>query len=279
MMPADEGEEDDMTIWQIIILGIVQGATEFLPVSSSGHLVLVPWLLGWPTPPLAVDTLLHLGTLSAVLIYFRHDLWRLLIAAWDSLRYRRFDSPDARLAWGLVIGTLPGAIIGYLLEEQFERFFSMPRAVAAFLLLTAVLLFTSDYFARRERTLTHLRWNDALLIGLGQALAIIPGISRSGTTMSVALFLGFKREEAARFSFLLSIPIILGSGLYQLIKLVQRGLPGIAPSSLLAGFLSAALTGYAAIALLLALIRQRGLRPFALYCAAVGILVLMGVLG
>lgn len=268
-----------MTTWQIIVLGLIQGATEFLPVSSSGHLVILPYLLGWPEAPLAVDTLLHLGTLVAVLAYFRRELWRLVVAAWESLRRHNLGSPDARLAWGLLLGTLPGALLGYLLEEQFERLFGMPRVAAAFLLLTAALLFTADYFARRERTLDNLNWGDALLIGLGQALAIIPGISRSGTTMSVALFLGFKREDAARFSFLLSIPIILGSGLYQLLKLTHGGLPGTSAGALLAGFLAAALTGYAAIALLLALIRQRGLRPFALYCALLGLLVLTGVLG
>ncbi len=267
-----------MKLWQIVVLGIVQGATEFLPVSSSGHLVIVPWLFAWPNAPLAVDTLLHLGTLTAVLIYFRRDLWHIVQGAIVSLRSRTPATPEAGLAWGLVIGTIPGALIGYLFEAEFERLFGMPRAAAAFLLCTAVILFVADYFARRERALDDLSWKDALLIGLGQALAILPGISRSGTTMAVALFLGFKREDAARFSFLLSVPIILGSGLYQLLKMMSYGLPGIAPFSLIVGFLAAAGTGYAAIAFLLTAIRKYGLRPFAYYCALLGLLVLTGVL-
>ncbi len=268
-----------MDYWQIVLLGIVQGATEFLPVSSSGHLVILPALLGWSPPPLAVDTLLHLGTLSAVVLYFRRDLWRLAVAWGRSLRRCSCAEGEARLAWALLLATLPGALIGYLLEADFERLFGMPRAAAAFLLFTAALLFVADYFARRERTLEAMGWGDALLIGLGQALAIVPGISRSGTTMAVALFLGFKREAAARFSFLLSVPIILGSGLYQLLKVVRYGLPGVSAGALAAGFFAAALTGYAAIALLLSVIRRRGLRPFAFYCALLGTLVLTGVAG
>ncbi len=268
-----------MSLWQAILLGILQGMTEFLPVSSSGHLVIVPHLLGWPDPGLTLNTILHLGTLVAIVAYFWSDLWRLAKAALRSLRLRLLDDPDARLAWAIVVATLPGAVIGYLLEDRFEQLFGMPKAAAGFLLVTAALLLISEYFGKREMPLTVLSWWHALLIGLAQAVAIVPGLSRSGATIATGLLLGYRREEAARFSFLLAVPIILGSGLYQLLKVFQAGLEVAHFQVLGVGFLAAAMTGYLAIAGLLVLVRRRSLWIFAVYCAALGILVLTGVLG
>jgi len=257
-----------MTSWQAILLGILQGITEFLPISSSGHLVIVPHLLGWPEPGLALGALLHLGTLLAIVIYFWNDLWRLFQAGLKSLQRRSLADPDARIAWGLVVGTIPGVVIGLLFEEMFEQWFGMPKAAAAFLLVTAFLL-----------TMTSLSMIDALVIGLAQSLAIAPGLSRSGTTISAGLLLGFRREDAARFSFLLAVPITLGSGAYEIIKLLSHGWGGAPIGTVLLGMAAAAVAGYLAIFGLLALVRRHNLLVFAGYCAIFGLLVLTGILG
>ena len=267
-----------MTLWQAILLGILQGATEFLPVSSSAHLVIVPHLLRWPDPGLALDTILHLGTLAAILVYFWNDLWRLALAALNSLRERRLDAPDARLAWALVVATIPGAVLGVLLEDFFEQLFGMPKVAAGFLLVTAALLLISEYFARREFPITAMSWLHALWIGLAQALAIMPGLSRSGATIAAGLLLGYRREDATRFSFLLAVPIVLGGGLYQVYKLLRAGMDVVQFGICGAGFVAAAITGYIAITGLLMLVQRRSLWPFAVYCATFGALVLTGVL-
>ena len=267
-----------MSPGQALLLGILQGATEFLPVSSSGHLVIVPALLGWPDPGLSLDTVLHLGTLVAIVAYFRRDLVQLLAAAWHSLRARSLAEPEARVAWGIVIGTVPAAVIGFLLEDTFERLFGMPRVAAGFLLVTAALLLISEFLARRERALDSLSWRDVLLIGLAQTLAIAPGLSRSGSTIAAGLLLGYRRDDATRFSFLLAVPIILGGGLYQLLKITHTGFGSTSFTAMLCGFAAAAVTGYLAISGLLALVRRHSLWPFAAYCALLGTLVLTGVL-
>lgn len=267
-----------MTFIQALLLGILQGATEFLPVSSSGHLVIFPHLLGWPEPGLAFDTLLHLGTLAAVVFYFRRELWQLAVAVWDSLRRRKLDTAEARLAWFLVLATIPGALLGFLFEDQVEQLFGMPRTVAIFLLVTAALLALSELLSRRSRGLETLTWRDALIIGLAQAAAILPGLSRSGATIAAGLLLGYRREESTRFSFLLAIPIVLGGGLYQLLKLALAGFSGVGGLALV-GMLAAALVGYAAVSGLLALVRRHALWPFVAYCALLGVLVLTGILG
>jgi len=266
-------------LFQAILLGILQGATEFLPISSSGHLVIIPYLLGWSDPGLIMDTILHLGTSVAVILYFWQDIVRLVKAAWRSLHDRALVDSEARVAWAIMIGTIPAAIIGFLLEDTFERWFGMPKAAAGFLLGTAALLIISEYLGTRERTIESIQWQDALLIGLGQAMAIAPGLSRSGSTISAGLLLGYHRESAARFSFLLSIPIILGSGAYQFLKVLRGGMQPTQITTLIIGFIAAAVTGYLAIAILLALIKRQGLWPFALYCALLGTLVLTGVVG
>lgn len=266
-----------MTLIQVVLLGMLQGATEFLPVSSSGHLVIFRYLFDWGEPSLTLDTLLHLGTLVAIVIYFWRDLWTLALAAWDSVRRRTIDTVEARLAWLIVLATIPGAVLGFLFEDQVEQLFGMPRAAAAFLLLTAALLALSEYLGRRERALNALTWRDALFIGLAQTLAIVPGLSRSGMTIAAGLFLGYRRDDATRFSFLLSVPIVLGGGLYQLLKLVTGGVTGLGLNAFF-GMAAAGLVGYAAIAGLLTLVRRRPLWPFVAYCALLGLAVLIGVL-
>ena len=248
-----------MTWFQVLILGIVQGATEFLPVSSSGHLVLTRFWLGWPDPGLVLDTILHLGTLAALLVYFWRDLLALAQAAWLSLRHRSLADPQARLAWALVVGTIPGVLLGVLFDDLVEALFGAPQAVAGFLLVTALLLTFSERFGSQGRALESLSWRDAILIGLAQAAALAPGISRSGATIAAGLLLGLRRDAAARFSFLLAIPIVGGGGAYQLLKLLTTSAPPASLGSIGIGLLAAALTGYAAVAGLLAFVRQRSL--------------------
>ena len=274
-----------MTIIQALVLGIIQGATEFLPISSSGHLVLVPWLLGWHNvgeSDLAFNTLLHLGTLVAVLGYFWADIWRILRAAGEGVRRRDFmGTADARLAWFILVGSVPAGLVGLLLEDWFEALFGSPLAAAFFLLGTAGLLFFAELAGRQDRALDSLRWSHALWIGCAQALAILPGISRSGATIAAALRRGVERAEAARYSFLLGVPAVLGAGGLQLLKLFQAGELSSQVDVLLVGFGSAAVVGYLAIHTLLLYVRKRPLYLFAFYCVVLSglSLVIYGLRG
>lgn len=259
-----------------LILGIVQGITEFLPVSSSAHLVLTPWLLQWENPGLAFDAMLHLGTLLAVVAYFWRDLWELVVSGLVSIRERSLgDDPNRRMAWFIVIGTLPAAVLGFALEDFFEGLFGAPLRVGVLLLGTGLLLASSERWSRRRQDLAELGLLDALFVGLGQALAIAPGISRSGATISAGLARGLGREAAARFSFLLSVPIVFGAGLFSLKELLESPWIIESPWSLLAGFLSAAISGFLSIKFLLSYLRTRSLYPFAVYCWAVGLLAML----
>ncbi len=272
-----------MNILQAIFLGILQGATEFLPISSSGHLVLVPWLLNWDAPGLAFDAVVHWGTAVAVIIYFWHDWITIIRAVLHSLSSRvagtsssgAGDSEEVRLAWFILLGTLPGVLAGWLLEDFFEGMFARPVAAAAFLLLTAGLLIASERLGRRQRDLDTLTWSDALLVGLAQALAIFPGISRSGATIAAGLARGFLRESSARFSFLLATPIILGAGLLKVMELAQMGGLVAQVSTLVAGFAAAGIVGFGCIHFLLRYLQRRPLYPFAIYCISVSVACLL----
>jgi len=258
------------------LLGILQCASEFLPVSSSGHLVLVPWLLGWPASGLAFDAVVHWGTAVAVVAYFWRD-WVSLVGA--ALKFANPKSAnlrsEARLAWLILLGTVPAALIGYLLEDFFEGMFARPVVAAGFLLVTAALLTASERLGRRQRDLDTLVWPDALLVGLAQALAIFPGISRSGATIAAGLARGLRREPAARFSFLLATPIILGAGLLKVADLAQvGGLVAQAPT-LIVGFVAAGVVGFGCIHFLLRYLQRRRLYPFAVYCAIAGLACLL----
>lgn len=259
-----------MDLIQAIVLGILQGVTEFVPVSSSGHLVLVPWLLGWAEPGLVFDTVVHWGTLVAVLLYFWRDWWTLITAWFRGLVRWDWQDKNARLMWLLILGTIPAMVIGLLLEDLFESLFSQPVWVSLFLFVTAGILIVSERLASRNRSVDQLRSIDALLIGLGQAAAIAPGISRSGSTMAVGLLRGLDRAAAARFSFLLSTPIILGAGALQLLDLFSIPDPLAQVPTLALGFVMAALSGYACISGLLRYLQRGKLYPFAVYCMVFG---------
>jgi undecaprenyl-diphosphatase len=264
------------TAVQSVALGAVQGLTEFVPISSSAHLVIVPFLLRWPIPDLAFDVAVHLGTALAVVAYFRRDLWRFVVGLVRTVA-RRGDEQDrvhARMVGLLVVGSIPAAVAGLLLEGAFESAFTSSEdvdrigapLVAAFLLGTAILLVAADIVYRRRaetaRDVHTVSLWDAVTIGLFQAVAIAPGISRSGATIAAGIFRGLSREAAARFSFLLSLPAIVGAAIIALPDLP----PGADWGSLTAATGMAAVTGFLAIALLLRYLRTRALRPFAVYC-------------
>jgi undecaprenyl-diphosphatase len=276
-----------MNVLQAFVLGLIQGATEFIPVSSSGHLTLVPWLLDWsfdPTLKMAFDVLGHWGTLVALVAVFWRDLIEILLHGLGTLRRldprrsseqgrladRIRSDPQGRLAWLIVVGSIPAALLGLLLEDFFEQLFGAPRIVSILLLVTAGLLASSEWRGRQGRELEHLTWADAIAIGLGQAMAIAPGISRSGATMASGLLRGVRRGAAARFSFLLSAPVILGAGIWQLKDLfTTNGWVGhLAPLGV--GFATSALTGYVCIRFLLDYLRKGKLYLFAGYCVLAG---------
>ncbi len=273
-----------MDIIQAIILGIIQGLTEFIPVSSSAHLVLAPWAFGWERPGLLFDTMLHWGTLLAILSYFWRDwiailrgFWRSLTTAgpWRNAVGGRLADPNSRLAWGIILGSIPAALLGFLFKDFFESLFDTPLTVAAFLLVTAAILVISERLGRRVRDLQTINIPDALLIGLAQGAAIAPGISRSGATIAAGLGRGLTRDAAARFSFLLSTPAIVGAGLLQLVDLLTGVDTALSLMAVVAGFLAAAVSGYLCIKFLLAYLRRGKLYVFAAYCAIVGTAVLL----
>jgi undecaprenyl-diphosphatase len=258
-------------------LGLLQGITEFLPVSSSGHLVLVPALLGWEIPGLTFDTVMHLGTLVAVIAYFWRDLWALLRAGLESLWRRRITSVEARLAWLLVVSAIPAALLGFFLEDIFSQWFASPRAVAGFLFVTAALLLLGDRLGRRTRGLGQMGWGTAMAMGLAQGLAIAPGLSRSGSTIAAGLFCGLKRDDAARFSFLMGVPIIAGAAGLQLLKAASAAGGKLDILPLAVGLVAAMGSGYLTIRCFLRYLRTRRLWPFALYCVVLGIVGLLFV--
>jgi len=281
------------TLWtylQAILLGIVQGIAEFAPVSSSAHLIIVPWLFGWDDPALsglAFDVALHLGTLAAVLLYFWSDLRAVIGAGLASVVQRRIgDDFNRRLAWMIVLGTIPAVLAGFFLEDFVDATFhaegvALPTGalltLAALLFAFGLVMLLVDRLARHERPLTGLRFVDALLIGLAQTLALIPGVSRSGSTITAGLALGLRREVAARFSFLLSVPVTLGAGLKGVVDLLQAWQAGATATADLAivaaGVLSAAVSGYLCIHFLLRFLRSRGLVPFVIYRAALALVI------
>ncbi|NPA27390.1 MAG: undecaprenyl-diphosphate phosphatase [Chloroflexi bacterium] len=268
-----------MTWWQAILLGIVQGLTEFLPVSSSAHLALVPHWLGWELTRSQVfvfDVLVQWGTLFAVLVYFWQDWWAMARALGRWIRHPHpiREDPDLYLLWLVAWATVPAVALGWYLKDHVMTVFHQPQATGFFLLLTAVLMTLAELLGPRCRLAPDLTLFDALLIGLGQALALFPGVSRSGATMSVGLLRGLKQPEAARFSFLMSLPIMLAAGLVAMVEWIR--MPGTHaffwPLSL--GFLSAMISGYLAIAWLLRYLARRRLWIFVLYCTILGLAVL-----
>ena len=265
-----------MSLLQAFVLGIVQGLTEYLPVSSSAHLVLVPWALGWefePNAAFAFDVLVQLGTLVAVIVYFWKDLMQMLRAVFQALRERRVtQDPYIRLAAWIVLGTIPAVIAGVALKDAVESAFASPVATSAFLLVTAVLLFIAERIGKRVRPLESLTWKDAVRIGLAQAVSIFPGISRSGATISAGVMRDLERPAAARFSFLLSIPVMIGAGALALADLARLPSAASFAPALVIGFVSAAIVGYASIHWMLGFVTRHSLAVFSAYCAIIGLL-------
>ena len=257
-----------MTLLQAAILGLVQGLGEFLPISSSAHLVLVPWLFGWTDPGLTFDVALHIGTLLAVVIYFWKDWWHLITKGFTDVR-----SAEGRLFWYLVAASVPGAIGGFLLEKKAETVFRSPILIAMMLILMGVLLYWADRRSAKNIELKNITFETSILIGISQALAIIPGVSRSGITMTTGLLMGVTREGAARFSFLLSTPIIFGAAVVKLPHVISNS--SMINVNFTIGILVSCITGIASIGFLLRYIQTKDFLPFVWYRFVLGALVIM----
>ena len=261
-----------MTSFQALVLGLIQGLTEFLPVSSSAHLSLAPWLFGWQDPGLAFDVALHFGTLVAVIWYFRAEWGKLISAAISMIRNRRVQTVEEKRVLFLILATIPGAIGGLLLEKKAETAFRTPALTATALIIMGIVLWAADRFSRMDRELPAMRWLDALLIGCAQVIALIPGVSRSGSTISTGRLLGFDRQSAAVFSFLMSMPIIAAAVVLEGPEVLRTtGFSG----PLIIGVLSAAISSWLAITILLRYVSRHSYGIFALYRVLLGIVVLV----
>jgi len=256
---------------QAVILGLVQGLGEFLPISSSAHLVLIPWLFKWKDPGLTFDIALHVGTLIAVAIYFWKDWLRLVTKGFTDVR-----STDGRLFWYLVAATIPGAMVGFLLEKKAETIFREPILIATMLILLGILLYWADRKSVKSIEMKRITFRTSLYIGLSQALAIIPGVSRSGITMTMGLLMGLTREGAARFSFLLAAPIIFGAALVKLPHFISN--PSEITINFIIGVLVSFVTGILSIGFLLRYVQTKNFLPFAWYRFILGSLVIVIVL-
>lgn len=264
-------------ILQATILGTVQGLTEFLPISSRAHLILVPWLFGWSDPGLTFDVALHLGTLLALLLYFWKDWLYLTMSAFRLLRggnlKEQLKDPDSRVALYIILATIPAGIAG-LLFEHLEDQFSTPTVIAAALIIVALFLRAAEVHGRRKSDLGTMTLSDAMLVGLAQALAIIPGVSRSGVTITAGLFRGMTRDAAAQFSFLLSAPIVGGVAVKKLIDVAHEGLPSDQVLPFAVGILVSAFFGYFCVAWLMHYLQTQSTFVFIRYRIALGVVVL-----
>ncbi|MBO9385808.1 MAG: undecaprenyl-diphosphatase UppP [Thermomicrobium sp.] len=274
-----------MNVWQAAVLGLVQGATEFLPISSSAHLIVLPWLFDWPEPGLAFNVALHLGTLSAVLAYFWRDLIQ-IGRAWFAglIRLRPLEESASRLGWAVIIGSVPAGLAGFFLNDVIDHFFHSGGGGDTAIVFTSLLLIVvgfvlwlAERYGTQRRSLGELGLRDGLVVGLAQALALLPGVSRSGSTITASLFLGFARPAAARFSFILGIPAIAGAGLLETLKLVETGLPAEQRVLFVTGVASAAITGFLAIAFLLRFLQRYSTSIFIVYRIALGLVLLLVV--
>lgn len=271
-------------VLQALVMGIVQGLTEFLPVSSSGHLIIVPYLLGWDdafVTSLAFSVMLHMGTLVALLVYFRADWLRLVPAGLAAVHDRSLrDDPDRRLAWLVIAATIPAALAGFLLNDLIEQRFRQVGLVALMLVVGGVILWLADRWGRRDRGIGDVTFPVALGIGAAQALALVPGISRSGISISAARLAGLDREAAARFSFLMATPVTAGAGVFEARKLLtgEAGV-NIAVAPLLVGMIAALGSGLVAIHFMLRYLRTRSLSVFVAYRFVLAAVVLVAWLG
>ncbi|MEA2383578.1 MAG: undecaprenyl-diphosphatase [Solirubrobacteraceae bacterium] len=261
-----------MNALQAIVLGLVQGLTEFLPISSSGHLRIVPAFFGWDDPGAAFTAVIQLGTMAAVLLYFRADLWRIAVAWLRSLSDPSVRGDlDVRMGWYIILGTIPIAVLGLIFKNPIENQFRTLELIGATLIVFGVVMLFAEARSRRDRPLREITARDGLLIGLAQALALVPGVSRSGATISAGLLLNFDRAAAARYSFLLSVPAVVLSGLFELRHAGEGNLPiGATAIATLLAFV----TGYASIAFLLRYLAHHTIAVFVGYRIVLGVVVI-----
>jgi undecaprenyl-diphosphatase len=261
-----------MNAFEAIVLGLVQGLTEFLPISSSGHLRIVPAFFGWEDPGAAFTAVIQLGTMAAVLLYFRQDLWRIATAWLRSLRDSESrGETDARLGWYIILGTIPIGVLGLAFKDPIENEFRTLELIGATLIVFGLVMLAAEAVSRRDRSLRDITARDGVLIGFAQALALVPGVSRSGATISAGLFLNFDRAAAARYSFLLSVPAVVLSGLFELRHAGEGGLPIAAT---IIATLLAFVSGYASIAFLLRYLERHSIAVFVGYRIVMGVLVI-----
>lgn len=258
---------------QVVVLALLQGITEFLPVSSSAHLILIPAFFAWPDQGLAFDIAVHLGTLLAVMSYFRADIFKIVVDFIHSIKERRINSHQ-KLGWLIIVATIPVGLVGFFARNFIENHLRSPSIIAWTTLGFGILLWIADYYGRKKRTVSQLTWQEAIIIGGSQALSLIPGTSRSGITLTAGLFLGLTRENAAHFSFLLSIPVIILAGGLETIKLLKNPI-SVNWVSLGWGVGLSAISGYCCIHYFLKLLNKIGLAPFVLYRLILGISLLM----
>ena len=266
-----------MDLTQAITLGAVQGLTEFLPISSTAHLILVPWALGWPDPGPTFDVALHLGTLVALLLYFRNDWLGLLTSGIGWLRGDRAN-PTGRLAIYIVLATIPGAVLGALFEHRIETTLRSPLIISITLVALALLLIYAEKIGRQSTDINHITLPDSMSVGFAQALALVPGVSRSGITITAGLFRGMTRATAARFSFFLSTPIIAGAVAKKSLDLIKEGMPSGNTTPFVAGVLVSGIVGYLAIAFLIRYLSTHNTYVFIYYRIALGIVVFLAFL-
>ena len=266
-----------MSVFEAIVLGIVQGLTEFLPISSSGHLRIIPAFAGWEDPGAVFTAVIQLGTMAAVLIYFRHELAKIVMTWLRSLGDRSLRAePDTRMGWYLIVGTVPIVVFGFAFRDQIETGVRNLYLIGTTLIVLGLVLLAADRLARHVRTVEQLTFRDGIVVGLAQALALIPGVSRSGATMTAGLFFGLTREAAARFSFLLSVPAVVLSGLYGLRDFAETDEASyVGALDLFVGTVTSFVVGYLSIAFLLRYLQSHSMLAFVIYRVALGIVVLV----
>jgi undecaprenyl-diphosphatase len=272
----------DLSI-QALIMGLTQGLTEFIPVSSSGHLVLIPWLFGWKDPfidSVLFTVVLHMGTLLALLVYFWRDWLKLIPAGLAAIRDRSFNGdPDRKMAFLLITATIPAVLVGPIFDTKLEELVREPARIALMLCVGAAILWLADRWGSKKRDMDSMSFPEALGIGVAQTIALVPGISRSGISISAGLFMGLSREAAARFSFLMATPVVAGAGLWEARKLLTHE-AGVNPETNLVviGFIAAAISGLLAIRFMLAFLRRQPVTVFVAYRVVAAIVVFVVLL-
>lgn len=263
-----------MNLYQAIIFGIVQGATEFLPISSTAHLILLPWFLNWEDPGLAFDVALHFGTLLSLLCCFRTE-WIDLCRSFVHVARGRVSHPHGRLGLFIIVATIPGALAGALGEDFIESRLRSPLVISFTLIALALVLVAAEVWGRRQKDIDHLSWSDVVVIGLAQTLALVPGVSRAGITITAGLLRGLKRDAAARFSFILAMPLIAGAAVKESYEIIEAGFVGTPWPAFVVGIVVSAIVGYAAIRFLLRYLQANTLYIFVYYRIALGLIIFL----